>query len=79
MNRIITVFFAILLLQTVSARDYPVQFSKRIENNFVKCRLENVQPDGSIKPLSNLDGKTDIEILLSAKTQKGINIPPEAL
>ena len=63
MNRIITVFFAILLLQTVSARDYPVQFSKRIENNFVNCRLENVQPDGSIKPLSNLDGKTDIENL----------------
>ena len=63
MNRIITAFFAILLLQTVSARDYPVQFSKRIENNYIKSRLENVQPDGSIKPFSNLDGKTDIENL----------------
>ena len=48
-------FLAVVFLQEVSARDYPVQFSKRIENNHVKCRLENVQPDGSIKPLSNLD------------------------
>lgn len=56
-------FLAVVFLQEVSARDYPVQFSKRIENNHVKCRLENVQPDGSIKPLSNLDGKTDIENL----------------
>ena len=58
-----TIFLAIVFLQEVSARDYPVQFSKRIENNYIKSRLENVQPDGSIKPFSNLDGKTDIENL----------------
>lgn len=74
MNRIITAFFAILLLQTVSARDYPVQFSKRIENNYIKSRLENVQPDGSIKPFSNLDGKTDIENLFSKISTRPWNI-----
>ena len=55
-------FLAVVFLQEVSARDYPVQFSKRIENNHVKCRLENVQPDGSIKPLSNLDAKLRVSM-----------------
>ena len=40
-----TIFLAIVFLQEVSARDYPVQFSKRIENNYIKSRLENAPPD----------------------------------
>lgn len=58
-----TIFLAIVFLQEVSARDYPVRFRRGSKTTISKAGLENVQPDGSIKPFSNLDGKTDIENL----------------
>lgn len=41
----------------------PFSFRRGSKTTISKAGLENVQPDGSIKPFSNLDGKTDIENL----------------
>jgi len=38
-------------------------FVKRVENNLVRSRLENIGPDRNVQPVYNLDGKTESEKL----------------
>jgi hypothetical protein len=73
MKKVITSFFCTLFIQSIFAQDaflytaknpeYSIQFLKRIENNIIFSRLEDILDDGSVRLLCNLDSKTNIEKL----------------